>query len=282
MQKSAAPYVVGVSPESASLSDLLKSEALRRALKAGVFGLGTGALAGLTLTGLSSLLTKKTQPKSPNDAIEVDVPYQRRKAADWADSTVAALGPTPAGSPAPTLGSLRWFRDGGVGNTSVSGIPWAIPAAVGAGAAGLVGGHQLVRWLLHKRYKADLDRQLQQAQKEYDEALSSKLDATKVKPLLRKDAAESTSTLDLVFDAIEKSALFGLPSLDELAGTGAGLYLTGAGALGLGAALGSAKYFGDFSKTKALKDALRRRAIIRELRGPASVRVRPVPVDDDN
>jgi hypothetical protein len=282
MQKHSSPYVAGISPEAATLIDGFKAEALRRAAQSGLIGLGTGAAAGLTLTGLASLLSRRR--KDPSDTLEVSVPYPqfvRKKKADLAEDLVAKVMPTPVGAEAPTMLSPRWLRDGGLNNLSVSGIPWAIPATVAAGAAGLFGGHQLARWALHRKYKHDLKRQLDSAKKEYDEAMLSQYDRSKIQPLLRKEAEHET-TLDTIFHAIKSSSLLGLPSFDQLAGNVAGLGMTGAGAITLGTAAGTAALVRALSKNKAMQDALRRRAIIRDMQHPAPVYLRSSPVNIDD
>ncbi len=279
MRKEASPYIAGISPEAAELSNSFKAEILRRALKAGLLGVGTGAAAGLALTGMSSLFGRKPDPKKYQEPLEVEVPYPQKKKADLADQAVSTFAPTTPGLPAPTIGSMRWLRDGGINNASPAGIPWGIPAVVGAGAAGLVGGHQVVRWLLKKKYKSDLKRQLDDAQKEYDGAMLAQYDQSKLRPFLQKDAS-AESALDSIFSALEKAAVLGLPSLDQLAGTGAGLYLTGAGALGIGSAIGASRLFGSMSKERAMLDAMKRRAILRDLQHPVAVHVRPVPAKE--
>lgn len=275
------PYAPGITPEGAAATDALKAEALRRALTAGLIGVGVGAGTGLAFPAFDALLGKKR--KAPSEgAVEVDVPVPRKQA-DWADEAVSTAMPTPVGAQAPVPLSPQWLRDGGADNRGVAGIPWAVPAAVGTGIAGLVGAHQLTRWLLHKAYKGNLSHQLRNAQREYDDAMASSYSPPSRLPLGK--AAAATTALDALYDAYEKRAegeswWSQLPNLNETLGGGLGLYLTGAGALAGGTGYALYQHLNSQSKQKAIQDALRRRAIIRGLQSPMEVYVSPRPEDE--
>src|SRR5687767_457982 len=66
------PYAAGIAPEAADLNNQAKAEAIRRVVRAGLVGLGTGAGAA-GLLGLSTAL----RPKIPSFPIqsEIDLPY---------------------------------------------------------------------------------------------------------------------------------------------------------------------------------------------------------------
>lgn len=196
------------------------------------------------------------------------------KKADWADALASTtLSPKP-GAPVPTVGTPAWSR--GDSQTSWSSIPWALPAAAGAAAGGAYGGHQLVRYLLRKKRKAELDKDLQAAQKEYEESMLSQYDPAKLRSLTApKEAAAPTTALDFCFTEVEKAGF----DVNSLLGTGAGLY--GVGALGLGTASGVAtyKWMQGRAKHKLLRDALKRRAFQRSLQNPPDMYVRAVPVE---
>ena len=108
-------------------------------------------------------------------------PWETHKRADWADSAVSNFLPTPTGSPMPTVGSPQWAR--GDSMTSQSAMPWAIPASFGTAAAGLYGGNKLVRWLLKKKHKAQLDSELAATKKEYEDAMLGQYDPDKLHKL---------------------------------------------------------------------------------------------------
>lgn len=402
--KQAKPYVAGIAPEVAEHNNELKAEALRRALRAGLLGLGGGlALSGAL--GLPQLLKKPSVPSYPLQT-EVELPYPqplRKKAdsaaldigatplinaawearrskhhdaadptqsrlyagargvmsgaagaaggilgqsvgmpllrsrhlaphvnklpadarwllplamslpagllaqhfanpavdhlsekmmgpkpsktdkpvtkkADLANTAVHALGlATQPGQQTPVVGSPGWVR--GDSMQSVGSIPWALPAAAGAGLGGLFGGHAIVRHLLHQKHKRDLEAELSAAQKEYEEAMLSQYDPAKLRQLGGHKEAGATTVLDACFDMLEKRAFMGLPSFNALAGHGAGAYLTGAGLLGVGTGIGTYQWLQGRSKYKTLKDALKRRAMLRSLANPTDLYVRPVPVE---
>ena len=66
---------------------------------------------------------------------------------------------------------------------------------------------------------------------------------------------------------------------NDLAGRGAGAYLTLAGPLGTGSGIGMYKWLQSRSGDKVLKDALKRRAALRSMQNPTELYVRPVPVE---
>jgi hypothetical protein len=247
-------------------------------------GLGGGLVArrvanpfvNATAEKLMGPVPKVTAKKDDSKAEKIQ---KAEKQADVADALVHGLGlAAKPGAPAPTLGSPRWMR--GDSQQDVGAIPWAMPAAVGAGLGGLFGGHALVRHILKKRRKAELEQEMGAAQKEYEEAMLSQYDPSKLRHLTGfKEAAAPATALDACFDLLEKAAFLGLPSFDDMAGRGTGLYLTGAGLLGTGAGIGTYKWLQSRSGEKTLKDALKRRALLRALANPEEMYVRPVPVE---
>jgi hypothetical protein len=200
------------------------------------------------------------------------------KQADWASSAASMMSPTP-GSPMPTIGSPSWLR--GDSQTAPRSVPWAIPAAAAATVGGLYGGHQLVRYALRRKRKADLDSQLEAAQKEYDEAMLSQYDPNKLRDLAApKEASAPVNALDFCFDRLVQNAAEKRSfDVDSLLGQGTGMYGVGAGLLGLASALGSYRWLKGRSGNKLLRDALKRRAMQRGLQNPPELYVRPVPVE---
>jgi hypothetical protein len=104
---------------------------------------------------------------------------------------------------------------------TTTGVPWAMPAAVGAGAGGLYGGWKLMDYILDRRRESRLDEELEAAKTEYEEALHE----------TAKEAADGSLASDLnqlydnLHDCGEKTAA----SWPEISGQAAGVYGTGAG-----------------------------------------------------
>ncbi len=232
-------------------------------------------LSSVAGSGLSAAALKHPVDKIGDELVGQDGP--RNKTAGMLESVIAGspLG-TKAGDPVPSVTSPSWLR--GDSQSSVNAIPWAMPLAAAAAGGGLYGGHQLVRSLLKKHRKADLQRQLDAAQKEYEESMLAQYDPSKLRNLGGVKAAGSGDVLDACFDAMEKKGFMGV-DFNDLAGQGAGAYLTGAGLLGTAAGVGTYKWLGTRSKHKVLEKAMKRRAILRAMQQPQELFVRPVPVE---
>ncbi len=195
------------------------------------------------------------------------------KKADLARGIVDNFLPTRPGQ---AQGGMRSWLAGDTHSES-NAIPWSMPGNVLAGAGGALGGGALVHYLLKKHRKSNLDSELAAAQKEYDEAMLSQYDPEKLRNISSVKAASSKTNLDVCFDVLEKKGF--LDSVNNAAGQGAGAYLTLASLLGIGSALGTKKWLDSRSGEKTLTDALKRRAMIRQLQNPADVHVKPVPVE---
>ena len=104
---------------------------------------------------------------------------------------------------------------------TTKGVPWAIPAAVGAGAGGLYGGWKLMDYVLDQRRKQNLDEELETAKAEYEAALSG----------ADKEAADGSlaADLDQLYDNISEYGEKAAASWPELGGQAAGVYGAGAG-----------------------------------------------------
>jgi hypothetical protein len=104
---------------------------------------------------------------------------------------------------------------------STGGVPWAVPAAVGAGAGGLYGGWKLMDYLLDKRRKDNLDEDLEEAKEEYESALSD----------VSKEAADGSLSADLnqLYDDLNLYGEKAAASWPEWGGRAAGAYGTAAG-----------------------------------------------------
>jgi hypothetical protein len=237
----------------------LQNQALRNAASLGVVGLGAGA-AGRGLTGLVQLINRNmSKPRrSYPPAIPVDLPLQKQdeEAPDQ-----------------PKFAASADFLRGDYAQ-SVGGVPWAIPAAVGAGAAGMYGGWNAMDYLLDKRRKGDLEAELEQAKQEYEAALMSNAGG--------KQAADGTlaADLDKLYDAVvekqsqtsgEKKAT----SAADWAGFGLGNYGIYAGATGLTGAMLAYSYAKKRQRRAVIERALKERRKRRFSSQPAAMYVRP-------
>lgn len=202
-----------------------------------------------------------------------DKMFGEPKQADWADGVVKHTMSPAAGSPSPAIGTPSWVR--GDNQTTPNAIPWAFPAIAGAAVGGIAGGHSLVRHILRKRRKNELEKALQQAQKEYDESMLSQYDPDKLRQLSAPKEASAGTAIDRCFDILEKTGF----DLNALLGNAAGLYGVGAGALGTASAVGTYRWLRSRSNDKLLREALKRRAMQRSLQNPPDMYVRPVPVE---
>jgi hypothetical protein len=104
---------------------------------------------------------------------------------------------------------------------TTKGVPWAMPAAVGAGAGGLYGGWKLMDYVLDQRRKSKLDDELEEAKAEYEAALSGS----------DKVAADGSlaSDLDQLYNSISDYGEKAAASWPEISGQAMGVYGTGAG-----------------------------------------------------
>lgn len=224
-------------------SQKLREQALQNALSMGLVGTGAG-MAGRGFFGLLELIRRNASkpPRSVPTPVPIDLPLEEN------ESKIAGVADFLRGDYA----------------QSISGVPWAVPAAVGAGGAGLVGGWSLMDYLLDKRRKGDLDAELEKAKSEYESALIRNTAKTANDDSLGAD-------LDRLYDLVEKKADY----WSDLAGKLTGLYGIYAGTSGLaGAAL--AYNWGKKRQRKAIiEKALKERRRRRFSSQPAPVYLRP-------
>lgn len=203
-------------------------------------------------------------------------------------------------------GDGGWLSGHGASPTSDLGktqMPWYIPA-VGAGAVGgLAGGYKLMDWIMNKKRKADLKGELDDAKREYQEALVDMYDPQKIRLLKRGSAAEALArdlhelaTLmtksadgpmnpsDTWTDAAAKRLDGLLPSTNlrqtgsSVAGTGLGLYAALAGGLALGSGYLAHQYFSKTDPNKVLADVVKKRERERWATRPPEIFAVPTPV----
>lgn len=233
----------------------LQNQALRNALSLGAVGLGAGA-AGRGLQGLMQLVNRNvTKPKKLTPAaVPVDIPMQEEEVE-------------------PKMAGMSDFLQGNYAQ-SVGGVPWAIPASVGAGLAGGYAGWNAMDYLLDKRRKGDLDAELEQAKQEYESALMANSHG--------KMAADGTlaADLDRLYDAVsekkaeaasEKTAT----SMADWAGFGLGNYGLYAGASGAAGAMLAYNWAKKRQRRALIEKALKERRKRRFSSQPAAMYVRP-------
>lgn len=182
----------------------LQGDALGNTAAIGMTGLGVGAGAR-GLLGLLELGQRK-RPHSPQPST-IELPAPEKQA------------------------TLAGFLRGDYAKTPM-GIPWAVPAAVTAGAGGLYGGWKGIDWILNKQRKQDLDSQLEQSKRDYEQALSEPAAGVK-----SGAAAELAMALTQLAEEVEKRA-----DLWNTAGAATGIYATAAGAAALGSGLLAYQY----------------------------------------
>jgi hypothetical protein len=253
---------------------------------------GTDYLTGHLSEPLASHITEQVYGPAPpahgqahdegKKKDEKDEKKDEKKAAERPFTTEArrlldSLGlATQAGEPAPPIGSLHWLR--GDTQTSLGAIPWALPAEVVASIGGLAGGHYSAKDMLQKQRKLDIEKELQQAQREYDEALQTPYVTAATDGSRAKHASDDAPALETVLDAcfhrLEKRGFFGV-DLNDLAGRGTAAYLTLASLLAGTSGLGTYKFLRGRDPSKLLEEAAKRRALIRNLQNPPEVFIDP-------
>jgi hypothetical protein len=225
----------------------MQGTAARNAAMLGLVGLGTGAGAR-GLVGLLQMFNRKRRPfmRTAPAPVPVDVHVEEEEQQ-------------------PKLAGVMDFLRGDQAQ-SVSGVPWAIPAAVGAGAAGLAGGWGTMDYLMDKRRKGDLQAELDQAKQEYEQALMAHASG--------KTASEHSvnSDLDELYDTLQtKSA-----SWSDMAGRAAGTYGVGAGITGLISAMLAYNYGQKRQQRNLVDKAIKERRRRRYSQQPAPLYARPV------
>jgi hypothetical protein len=206
----------------------------------------------------------------------------------------------------PDAGGGGWLSGHGASPSSDLGktqMPWYVPA-VGAGVVGgSIGGYKLMDWIMNKKRKADLKGELDDAKREYQEALVDMYDPQRIKLLKRGSAAEALAR-DLHELATLMTKAGGGPSnpsetwtdaaarqLDGLipttnarqvassgAGAGLGLYAALAGGLALGSGYLAHEYFSKTDPNKVLADVIKKRERERWATRPPEIFAVPTPV----
>ena len=242
--------------------ELLNNESWRQATNVGLTALGAGAgLRGLH--GLLSVISRNlSKPPAIPAVATMEVPVhgqpvkKRKKTADAEDWKYLATEPFKRlGNLVYDAGSAAVKGTGdamaGAYATEPQGLPEHWLRTFGMGVGGGLGGYKLVDWLLDKRRKAMVDKDVEDARQEYENLLYGK----------------NASAIDELFATV-KQADFGL---GDLPGALTGSYLT--------YALGSPLVTGTMAYNKAKK--LRRKNLIdaaQKMRLRQRLESSPIPI----
>lgn len=268
-------------------SNAMQAETMRKILHAALFAGAVGA-GGRTAQGLGNFLGRNLggPPKTPlrQSTIPIPVPVDPdRKPAPPRRPKFAALDP-PASFAEKPLGWAAQHMANAVGTMKAPGeamssagklltgwgakspkdMPWAYPAGAAAVGAGLYGGYKLTDWLLDKARRNEVDSELEQARREYQEAMMGQYG----------QKAASPDPVDELYDVAEKRAFLG-----GVVGPAVGLGLLGMGTVGLGSGVAAYNWGRKQSKSKALEEAIRRRQEALFAQAPRPIMALPVPHD---
>lgn len=260
-------------PTSILGSSLARKGLLKLNPAAGGLAQFAAVLAGSSLGAAASMPYGSPIAEAATNKLLGPARERRHKKADIAEDLVKHYLATEPGKPMPTVGTPEWFR--GDTHTNPDNIPWALPARVGAGLTGLGGGHHLIKHLLRKDRKDQLQAALATAKKEYEDALLSQYSPEKTGHMEAKAASVNpnpAATLDRIYDALTKHA----GDINDTLGQLAGLYLTGAGGLAAASGVGTYNWLQSRSGHKLLDKTLKRRATIRGLGSPQAIYINPV------
>lgn len=277
------------------------ADSLRHALR---LGAGVAAGTGAAMTGYQLLrwLTAGAPPENPIKyspaEVELRIPVRKKRPFllpehPYYSKTAkapAVPAPTPATPPPPEDWATYLARAyNSLGKSAPSGLstigqgasnvlggsqPWRnIGLTLGTAGVGLLGGYHGSRWLIKQLKKKERTSDLSDAQREYEEALFSQYDRSRL-----KRASAEPSALDRLYEQYaqapvpqgqEKKALFDwyMP------------YAMGAG--GVSALVAYLNHRKDTQEL--LEGALKRRAAERAMRQPPemSLRTTPVPVAEE-
>lgn len=193
-----------VPPASAALSALSQKvptaaeESKRKALKwiaiAGLGSLGVGALLRAlrsSASGPTRSITDKSDPYAgmPGREITIPLPHMAKKSGVEKEAAIAlpaaviaAAAPSAARAVGSSVGGLWERAKGGVSRGvehlfaptgSPFDSPWFLPAALAAGLGGGYLGYSQLDKLLEKRRKSRMTRQIEEAKKEFEDALKA-------------------------------------------------------------------------------------------------------------
>jgi hypothetical protein len=193
-----------------------------------------------------------------------------------------------------------WLAGHGASPTSELGktqMPWYIPAVGAATVGGSIGGYKIMDWILNKKRKADLKGELDDAKREYQEALVDMYDPKQIS-LVKRGSAASLLARDLHelatlmtklgeetwTDTIGKRVDGLFPTFkaqqtaSSVGGSALGLYAALAGGLALGSGYLANQYFSKTDPNKVLADLVKKRSRERWATRTPEIFAVPTPV----
>jgi len=236
--------------------ELIRNEANKLLQRRAIMGaLGAGGVAAGTAFGLRSmnaLLSQSRRNLSP-----------RRYSSPLA--SIVSMPVTHEDEEQQKLAG--WLSDFMKGNkaTTVSGIPWAIPAAAAAIPTGAYVGYNIADWLADKQRMGELDSELADEKKQFRDALIVR------KPEAKTKLARALCRLEELVEKRASQPVKKANTLNDLLGTWTGLYGAYAGTAGL---IGGKAMFDMVRKDQRgpmLQEALKRRRILMAQARPAPI-----------
>ena len=205
-------------------------------------GAGVGGLGGYVGGGLLGRLLAKKMIGKPSWEKEKESPDIREILSKYSSDKYTEQ------EKCATIGeTVSNFLEGNNAQT-VMGLPWYLPAATLAGAAGGVGGYKLMDTLLDRNRKGLLKDELARAKQEYEAALSGSVKSSEENTLAYDLDKLASDMLAQHTDNVKKAGFE--TGIGDVLGSTTGLYLLGA--------LGTAGYIGNLAYDKARKNSRRR------------------------
>lgn len=213
-----------------------------------------------------------TSPPPPPNL--TPAPYKYASSNEPLRAMAAALVKEAAGEGGGLIDKLP----GTAGASAPQGAWWAIPSIVGGGAVGLYGGWSLIDALLKRRRKAEMQGALDDAKRNYREALMRHYQGDMLAKGASAPDTDTDDWLDVAFEGFEKQGegftdfvrhyVPGGQVAVDAGNAALGSYLTALGVLTLGAGKGMYDWTKSRSRAKVLQQALAKRKAERARRLP--------------
>jgi hypothetical protein len=248
--------------------------AQQRAALITLLSLGGGVAGGSALASAPHLWRKllgdKAIPSQSHHVVE-NIEYPE---APESSPVKPRRNPFSKEGSSPAFGTLADWT--GRKATSALDVPWMPTAATAAGLGGGLLSHKLVSSWLERKRKEELEKQYQDAEKDYEEALAKQFDPSKLRHLSPKAASSPTTCLDYCFNMLEKAGMipqpYGpTPTVNLPTHQDVGFTAMISALLAAGGAYGGYKWMKGRSDASALAKAMKDREIARQQRNPADV-----------
>jgi len=250
-------------------------EALAQLLQLGLTGVGIGA-GTRGLLGLRDLVSRPAYAPAnigPKPAVvEVNVPSpeedeRKRKKLAEVRPFEGDLSSVPKIDVNSVRGSGLWNWLKGLTHTDITSKPFYYPAAIGTGIGSLYAGYKGVDTILNARHKADREKELEDAKREFQNALVEQYKA---------DGAKSASpNLEREWDILVKQATpepgTWAETLNNAAGKVTGGYLALAALLAAGSGIGAYQYTKSQAPENRIAKAIKQRERLRWASKPPEI-----------